>query len=151
MFLMVCGILCGPIAPAHAAETITEITKLQFGAFGLQKNHSVRTITVLPDNTFIQDVGIIMGRDPQRGEYLLENFTPGDTIDVSISTPQQLTPQTTNSPSFALSNFTTNAPLTVAPDGRATLYIGGTLTTSGNLLHYTTDQYQGGFELTLSF
>ncbi len=145
------GILCSPVAPAHAAETITEITKLHFGAFGMHKNNSVRTITVLPDNTFTQDVGIIMGRDPQRGEYLLENFTPGDTIDIHIGSPQQVTPQTTTSPSFTLSNFTTNSPLTIAPDGKATLYIGATLATSGSGTHYWTDQYQGAFELTLSF
>ncbi len=149
--MLIWGLTISPIPSAYAAETITEITKLSFGAFGLSKNDSIRTITVLPDNSFTQDVGIIIGRDPQRGEYLLENFSPGDIIDVNIGNPQQLIPQTTSSPSLIINNFTTNGPLTVAPDGKATLYIGGTLTTSGGPAHYTSDQYQGSFELTLSF
>lgn len=154
-------LICAYENTAGAADMV-QIQSLYFGQFAYVDNSVPRTIVIAPDDTVTYDDDIIEGNIPaRRGEYQLTDFPPNMMIHTGVTVP---TPPTdggvtlTNSSgitlpaseSFTLSNFTTNEPITDG-NGDATLYIGATLTTSGNGQNYDTGSYTGTYDITFYF
>lgn len=146
---------------ADAADMV-QIQALHFGEFAYVDNSVPRTIVIAPDDTVTYDDDIIEGNVPaHRGEYQLTDFPPNMIIHTGVTVP---TPPTDGgvtldnsssvslpaSESFTLSNFTTNEPITDG-NGDATLYIGATLTTSGNGQSYSDGNYTGTYDVTFYF
>ena len=140
---------------------MTEIEKLDFGQFGLRDNSAAHTLVVTPINTATYADEIIPGgRSPQRGEYSLTGFPPNMTLTLGVvlANPPDDGGLTLNNSSglslsgqvFTLSNFTTNSVITDGA-GDATVYIGGTLTTSGNGTMYGDGDYDGTYDITFYF
>jgi hypothetical protein len=151
--LPVCVALClGLMAGAARADTtLTEITGLDFGKFGMHDNKHVYTITVNPDNSYTADSAFAFGNYPARGEYLMQGLPPNDALTITIDNLVALAPQGTASPNFTIDHYTTNGPLTTDGSGNATLHVGAQLHTSGAGPYYHSDTYKGSFDLTVVF
>ncbi len=129
------------IAPAACAQELTQIQPLSFGTLAISNNASSRFITVDPNNNVTSDSYIVTGIDPVRGEYLLENQDPSRALDIDIS-DGNLTLNDSGVGNFmTIDTYTTNNPSTDA-GGNATIFIGGTLRTSGNGSGYTNGNFQ---------
>lgn len=140
---------------------MNEIQELDFGEFALRNNTAPHTITVAPDNSTVYDPDIISNIDAQRGEYEFSNLPPNVIFYVGISVPNPPTegglildnPSNLThggGESFTLGNLTANDLVTDGA-GDGTLYIGATLTTSGNSNTYADGNYNGSFDLTLYY
>ena len=137
-------------AATARAATLTVITDLSFGSFGLMDNSTPQTIIVTPASGVTYGIKVVDGpTPPEAGEYLLEGLTPDTLLDVSID-DMALSPGGGGSPDFAIGSFTTNTPTTDS-SGNATLLVGATLTTSGTGVHYESDQYSGTMNITIIF
>jgi hypothetical protein len=146
-------IIVGCPRPAPAA-TLTTIRQLNFGTLGMHNNNGVYSITVRTDNTFTHDPNIVFGVDPQCGEYLMTGLPTNDSLNVTITSPGDASPDIGGSPDFTSGSYTTSPPngsLTSNGSGQATLYVGATMKTLGNGTYYHTGHYTGSFDLTVVF
>ncbi len=146
---------------AHAAE-MTQVQALFFGQFAYVDNSVARSIVINPDDTVLYDDNILEGNIPaHRGEYELKDFPPNTILHtgVAIANPPTDGGVTLNNSSgmtlsgsetMTVSNFTTNNPQT-DENGDATLYIGATMTTSGNNQKYDTGSYTGTYDITFYY
>lgn len=131
---------------------------LSFGSFSVARNDGTYNITVAPDGSTSFDPGVYPDVAATPAEYELTNFPPNMTITigVSVASPPSngglivdnvIDLAQGGSPSFTLSNFTSNNPTTDA-GGNATLLIGATLTTTGLGGYYSSGGYAGTMDLT---
>lgn len=148
------------VFPAHA-QVMTEVEKLDFGQFGLRDNSAAHTLIVTPNNTATYDAAIIEGgRLPQRGEYDLTGFPPNMTLTLGVAVANPPNDgglvldnsggATFGGKVFTVGDFTTNVVVTDGA-GDATVYIGGTLTTSGDGTMYGDGDYNGTYDITFYF
>ena len=126
---------------------LTSVEDLHFGTFGLSDNDAAYTIVLAADNTFVNSPQIIIGTDPQRGEYLIENLPPFTAPAIVIT---DTTINNGGNPPFSIDNYTHNNPVTDA-GGNATFLLGGTLTTTGTTAYYATGTYSGTMDITFTF
>lgn len=148
-------------ASQAAPISMDEIQELDFGEFAIRNNAAPHTITVAIDNSTVYDPDIISNIDAQRGEYEFRNLPPNVIFYVGIAVPNPPTegglildnPNNLThggGESFALGNFTAND-LSTDGAGNGTLYVGATLTTSGNGNTYADGNFNGSFDLTLYY
>lgn len=146
------------------AQTITEIHELSFGTFAVRDNDSMAAIIVTPDNDTFADPQIAMAADGQRAEYVLSGLPPNVSFFLGVDVPvppseggliiDMPTPATGSSgPAFELSDLTIADGGVMQSDGAgdATLYIGGTLRTSGTGQSYDGGNYNGQYGITIYY
>ncbi len=164
--MLLVGVMGGLLlsaAPAQA-QTITEVQSLSFGTFGIGNNNGAWQIIVTPDNDTFADPQIAMGQDGRRGEYLFTGLPPNVSFFLGVDVPNppseggivldMPTPAENGSnPVFNLTDVTIADGGVMYSDGAgdATLYIGGTLQTSGTGEHYDSGTYNGQFNLTIYY
>ncbi len=111
-------------------------------------NNTPSTIIVTPAGGVTYGAKVVDGPvAPQAGEYLLEGLTPDTALVVTVS---DATLVLAGNPALLISDFTTNNPTTDS-NGDATLFIGATLTTSGNGSYYGSGHYAGTMGITIIF
>lgn len=158
--ILCCAFLLFPVK-SGLAQDMTEIQPLTFGRFAIVDNTAPRTIVVAPDNSVTYDPEIVPNIEAERGEYALSGFPPNVTLylGVNIANPPSeggvtLDNQTDvtagGAQDFSLGGFTINTANEVVTNatGDATLYIGGTLTTSGNGGAYINGIHNGQYDIT---
>lgn len=128
-------------APRAYAQELTQIDALSFGRLAVRNNAGPRAITVDPNNNVVSSPFIISDIEPTRGEYLLENQDPNELLDIDISNGNLTLNDTGVGNFMTVDSFTNNNPTTDA-GGNATIYIGATLTTSGNGSGYTSGSFE---------
>lgn len=111
------------------AQSITQDQALTFSTGVVTDNSSVQTVTLLSNNSFTIDSGIVLTGTPQIGVYQLTGATPSRPIDVAIIVDQQLLGPGQD---FTISDFDINAPSTTDINGDARIDIGARLSSSGN-------------------
>lgn len=134
--------------PAQAWPTIDIIQNLSFGEFAVRNNDAVQTIIIAPDNTATVDPDLIAVTDAQRGEYFLEVLPPSSVIGVAV-TDGSLSDGA--GPTFSITDYTFNDPVTTDGTGAVMLYVGATLSTSGNGQYYDTGNYTDNVDLSVSY
>ena len=150
-------------APCARAQEMTEIHHLDFGEFGLGDNTHPATIVIPPDDSgdATYSDGIVPGTRPARsGEYdltgLPHNIILHTGVDMPIAPEGGVVVDNSSNlskpgePSFTVDHFTTNSPET-DNSGEATLFIGATLTTSGNGSLYHDGDYDGTLDVTFFY
>jgi len=157
----ICGLCFYGLTNAAFAYDITEIHHLDFGTFAITNNTAPHAMVVPYDGSpATYDPEIIPNTDPQRGEYALENLPPNVTFYVGVQVPNPGDGGVTmdnptavsgsTGPGLTVSNFTASD-VTTDNNGDATLYIGATLTTSGNGAMYATDTFNGSYDITFYY
>lgn len=150
--------------PPSAAQDVTEIQPLSFGGIALRDNDIPHSIILPYDGSPASyDAEIIdnPGAPPTRGEYEFTGLPPNVTfyVGISLSNPptdggliiDNSTGATMGgSETFTIDSFTAND-LSTDGAGNGTLYIGATLTTSGNGLMYDDGLHTGTFDVTLFY
>lgn len=139
--------LYGVGLPAVAAET--EIVPLSFGRFVLADNSTSSTVTIrINGNNPLYSNNAYPIEFGNAGEYLLSGlpaFTPLDITVAGVSL-------TTGGPqeSLSIGSFTYND-VTTDSNGEGTLFVGATLTSSGNGNAYVSTDYNGTITITINF
>ena len=134
---------------AAAAQAMTEIQPLNFGAIALHSNARAAGLTVAPDGTVTADPAIVQGtQPPQRGEYLLEGYPPNTRLKVTIEGNRLIRIGGKKAQDFFITDYTTNDLVTDSA-GAAILYIGATLRTVGNNGVYDSGEYNGKLNLII--
>lgn len=129
---------------------MTTVVDLDFGTFGLKDNDGAYTIVVQLDNNVIYDDEVVGGSGANRAEYALTGLPATTQLTVTVADSTLSRDGGGPSPDFTIGSFTDNDPLTDG-SGAGTLYIGGTLTTSGTSDHYYTGPYSGTMAVTVSW
>lgn len=148
------------------AQTMTEIQRLDFGGFALRNNTSAHTIVIAPNNSVSYAAAFVPdGATPaHRGEYSLTGMPPNMALTFGVTTTNNTDQGGTTldngvnlskngagaGPLFTVGSYTANSPSTNG-SGSATLFIGGTLTTSGTGAFYTDGSYAGSVDITIYF
>lgn len=133
----------GPCLPAAAQTTMTEVTPFSFGRFSLRNNTAQHTLVVdAATNIVTADPPFVVDIEPQRGEYLLEGFDPGEEITITIDDGGLTLNGGGGTEVFATVNYTISpSPVIADGTGDATFYIGATLRTRGDSVTYSTGDY----------
>jgi hypothetical protein len=147
-FLIGIFMLAGVVRPAFAVPTMDIIQNLSFGQFAVRNNDAVHTIIVETDNTVTVDPDLIAIIDAQRGEYLLEVLPPSSVIGIAATAG---TLSDGAGPTFSVTDYTFNDPVTTDGAGSVMLYLGATLSTDGTGNYYDTGNYTGSIEISLTY
>lgn len=135
-------------------ETMTVVQPLSFGQFSLKNNNAQHQIiinaatgTVTPDPAYV-----VATPAPQRGEYFLDNLPASTIVNVTI-VPGNLTLGGGGPPTvFTVDNYTVHPnPVTTNASGEATVYVGGTLKSTGNTIMYDSGYYEGDIDITFDW
>lgn len=148
--LTIASALCaGLSAPAAAQTTLTEVTPFSFGRFSLTNNTAQHELIVdAATNIVTSDPPFIIDIDPQRGEYLLEGFDPGEEITVTINDGGLTLNGGGGTEVFATVNYTISPfPVIADGSGAVTFYVGATLRTRGDSVTYSTGDYMDDLDI----
>lgn len=157
--------LCLPFGAPAQAQQVTQLQLLTFGRFALVRNDMPYRIVIAPhggvsyDSAFVPDES----ETPRPAEYFFEGlpantaFTLGVTMPVSPDGGLAVTPAgPVSGPGgqlFTLSDFLVNNDNIMHTNGagEGTIYVGATLTTTGNGLTYGSGSYTGQYQITLYY
>lgn len=132
---------------------MTEVQQLDFGLFSLRDNNAQHDLSVsAADNSWMAGAAFAVATPPQRGEYLLEGFTPGTEIFVNVDDGSLTLNGAGGAQILATVNYTVS-PGTIIADGSgdATVYVGATLRTLGDASVYTSGPYSDDLDITFSW
>lgn len=135
------------------AAVITE-NALSFGQVVIVDNSVVSTVTIdLSDGKTRTTKKMLVLVPGHLGEFTLLSFQPYTEVDISVSFLSAESASVVGSAEqFTLTNLTTEPKVTIDEHGIATIYVGGTLSTSGNGNNgYTNTSYLGSFNLVISY
>jgi hypothetical protein len=138
-----------PLASASAQTTMTEVTPFDFGRFSLKNNTAPHELIVnAATNGVTADPPFVIDIDPQRGEYLLEGFDPGEEVTVTIDDGGLTLNGGGGTEVFATVDYTISpSPVIADGGGSVTFYVGATLRTLGNGVTYSTGNYQDDLDI----
>lgn len=138
---------------AIAAETMTVQQDLSFGTFSLRDNDAQHTLIIsAADNSYTPDAAFVVGIAPHRGEYLLEGFTPGTEIDVTVADGGLTLNGGGGTQVFATVDYTVSpSPVIADGSGNATVYVGATLRTLGDSITYADGSYEDDLDITFDW
>ena len=128
--------------------------KLSFGTVVVTDNSVVSSVSMnLSDGKTVATNKMLVLVPGQLGEFTLFGFTPyielqitADFLTVKSNTNGEVTEQ------FTLDSLTTAPTVNTDADGKATLYIGGTLSTSGNgNNNYINTLYKGSYNIIVTY
>lgn len=148
---LLCAILIQHVSAVRAQPypTIDTSQAMSFGTFAVRNNTAQHMIVIDPITGNATYDAALLEIDPvQRGIYVMEGLPPNTPIAL-IFTNATLSPSG-GGPSFSVSDFTDNSPVSDAA-GDATFLVGATLRTSGNGQHYNSDSYAGTFDLQIAY
>ena len=137
----------------NSFAAVTEVEELAFGTLAILKNNVASQITINTNNqiNFTNHIRVLV--PGHRGEYLLSAYAPFTELFTSANI--LLTETSSSAPpseQFTLTSLDTAPSVTTDANGTATVYIGGTIQTSGNAsgTYYDTP-YFVTFELAINF
>ncbi|MDH3325310.1 MAG: hypothetical protein OEM38_01175 [Gammaproteobacteria bacterium] len=117
------------------AETITELSMLDFGTIAITDNTAAYTLRLRYTGQVIKDPQIIMITPGTPAEYFLSGFLPSTLLTINITSIPGVTysPQSGNpsNQQFTISNFDYLPLVTTTAAGELSIFVGATLTTSG--------------------
>lgn len=123
------------VSPATAfAETIIEISPLDFGTIAIKDNSAAYTHRVRYTGQIINDPEIIIITPGSPAEYFITGLPVSSLITINVTSPSGVTTSPAAGPTneqFIISNFDYLPSVTSDATGEYTLFVGATITTSG--------------------
>jgi len=135
------------------ADTITEISPLDFGTIAIKDNSAAYTLRVRYTGQIINDPEIIIITSGNPAEYLVSALPASTAITINVTSPSGVTTSPAVSPSnqqFSISNFDYLPSASSDTNGEYTFYLGATITTSGSGIYEDT-LYVTTMNITVSF
>lgn len=132
---------------------VTEVSKLDFGKIVLADNNLPYQVIVNRDGESQYIGNIFPISQPERAEFYLTNF-PINTIIFITATNIQATSnsKTFSNEQFTLENIDIPKSIVTDPNGTATLYVGGTLQSSGSGSNgYSNTDYSLKYQLEITY
>lgn len=132
LFFLPCLLLL--FTPPTFAETITELSPLDFGTIAIKDNSAAYTHRVRYTGQIINDPEIIIITPGSPAEYLITGLPVSTLLAINVTSPSGVTTSPATGPSneqFTISNFDYLPSVTSNAIGEYTLFVGATLTTSG--------------------
>lgn len=143
------GLLLGWPLTGAAQTTLTEVSPFSFGRFSLRNNTAAHELIVnAATNIVTADPPFVIDAQPQRGEYLLEGFDPGEEITITIDDGGLTLNGGGGTEVFATVDYTISpSPVIAGGGGDVTFYVGATLRTLGNGVTYPTGTYNDDLDI----
>jgi len=116
------------------AESIIEISPLDFGTIAIKDNSAAYTLRVRYTGQIINDPEIIIIAPGSPAEYFISDLPVSTLLTISITSPSGITTSPAVAPTneqFTISNFDYLPSVTSDATGEYTLFVGATITTSG--------------------
>lgn len=149
ILMITTGLILGWPHAGTAQTTLTEISPFSFGRFSLRNNSAAHELIVnAATNIVTADPPFVVDIDPQRGEYLLEGFDPGEEITITINDGGLTLNGGGGTEVFATVDYTVSpTPVIAGGGGDVTFYVGATLRTLGNSVTYPTGPYNDDLDI----
>ncbi len=131
------------------AQTISEITPLNFGTIVIISFSAVGSVTLNPSGGYTYNSNVYLIDPPQLGEYQLSGGPPNALYTLSF--PSSV-PMNGGGGPFTLDNLEAR-PLTLMTDGAGedTFTVSGRIQTLGGGTHYNDGAYNGVVTITMNF
>lgn len=138
---------------ANAKGDIIEISPLNFGTVVIVSNNTPERIILNHSGGVGYTSGIYAVTAPSVAEFMLTNYPPSQLVFISANSIQaQSNSDIYSADQFTLTNVDTPSTLTTDPTGAATLYVGGTLETSGSGTNsYLDTRYTINYQVTINY
>ncbi|MEQ8248174.1 MAG: hypothetical protein RID42_10905 [Alphaproteobacteria bacterium] len=139
------------VGPAQGwAQTTTLLQPFSFGTIAIRSNAAVERLVLNLNGTYTTTSNIIAIAPPQRAEFLATGFQASTALNLSIanivlSEDGNGSGKTFNVAFVYLSDISTDA------TGSATIFVAGTLVTSGNGVPYDDRPYFGMASLIVNY
>lgn len=136
-----------------AVAAFSTIHDLSFGTVAVLNNTSSSEITITLNNQYSVTNHLRVLRPGHRGEYLLSAYPPYTQLFVSANiTLTQTASSAGSSEQFTLTSLTTAPSVTTDAAGIATIFVGGTLRTSGSGSgQYFDTSYSVNFDISINY
>jgi hypothetical protein len=132
---------------------IFEISPLDFGSIVVADNNSSQRISINYTGSISSTTGIYIVTPPATGEFLLTNYPSEQQVFITARSIQaQSNSDIYTADQFTLTDVDVPSVITTDPAGSATLYVGGTLETSGSGINsYTNTQYRITYQISVNY
>jgi len=139
-----------PHAQLHADNTI--IAPLNFGKIIIADNKAISSLKILPDGGCYVNGNILIIEECSPAEIYFYNFPPNTQLYFTTTiSNEDIQSADTGSAKFRLSEVTSEQHKVTNENGEVTLYIGGTLTTTGVGNGYRDSSYQGHYRVSVNY
>lgn len=138
--------------PATLAA-FTALNELSFGTVAVLNNGTESEITINVDNQYNVTNHLRVLTPGQRGEYVLSAYPPFTQLFISANvTLTETSSAVGSSEQFTLTSLTTAPSVTTDAAGTATIFVGGTLRTSGDGSgQYFDTDYSVKFDISINY
>ncbi len=135
---------------AAVAQIISLQQPFTFGTIALRSNAAKERLALNLNGTYSTTSNLLVIAGPQRAEFLATGFQPSTAMSLSIL-PIQLSEDGQGTGKKFNVGFVYAADISTDPTGSATIFIGGTLETSGDGIPYDDRQYAGTASLIVNY
>ncbi len=146
-----CATLLSSIAEVKGE--IIELSPLTFGSVVIAENNTQEHVILTYAGNVIRSNGIYIVTPPTVGQFLLTNYPSNQQVFISGRSIQARS----NSDIYSVDQFTLTdvdvpSVLTTDNSGSATLFVGGTLETSGSGVNsYVNTQYRISYQISVNY
>lgn len=133
-----------------AAQIITLQQQFSFGTIAMRSNGAKERLVLNLNGTYSATANIIVISTPQRAEFLATGFQPSTALSLSIQ-PIELSEDGQGTGKKFNVGFVYSPNISTDPTGSVTIFIGGTLETSGDGTAYDDRQYAGTASLIVNY
>ncbi|WAJ70814.1 DUF4402 domain-containing protein [Catenovulum adriaticum] len=141
------------LLPVVCLAQLDMIQPLTFGTIVVGKNDGVSYIEVSPLGTMKAYNHIWIIKSGQNAEFLVSNLPPYKEVNIQVDTLTTTTStQINDTEQFLVDTVTIlPSPITTDSTGKAKIYIGAVLKTTGNNKIYLNTEYTANFRITLNY
>lgn len=141
------------LAFSEVRGDIIEISPLTFGSVVVAENNTPEQITVNHSRGVSHTNGIFIVSPPAVGEFLLTNYPSNQQVFISGRSIQaRSNSDIYSADQFSLTDVDVPSVLTTDNSGAATLFVGGTLETSGSGVNsYLNTQYRISYQISVNY
>jgi hypothetical protein len=153
LFGLVLGLILGVVllSPQPVmAQIITLQQQFSFGTIAMRSNGSKERLVLNLNGSYSATSNIIVITAPQRAEFLATGFQPSTALSLSIQ-PIELSEDGQGTGKKFSVGFVYSPNISTDPTGSVTIFIGGTLETSGDGTPYDDRQYAGTASLIVNY
>ncbi len=138
------------LASSASAQIITLQQQFSFGTIAMRSNNAKERLVLNLNGTYSETANILVISAPQRAEFLATGFQPSTALSLSIQ-PIELSEDGQGTGKKFNVGFVYSPNISTDPTGSVTIFIGGTLETSGDGTPYDDRQYAGTASLIVNY
>lgn len=138
------------VSNAGRAQIVQQLELFSFGTIAIRTNAAKERLVLNLDGSFSATRNILVVEAPRRAEFLISGLQPSTSLSLSIA-PIQLSEDGHGTGKTFNVGFVYLSDISSDPTGSVTVFIGGTLETSGDGTAYSDLQYGGTASLIVNY